>query len=1795
MIQLRRHGTLVRALVLAVIAVLAIPLSAVTASAHPGHGDDTFNALIFSKTAGFRHDSIPAGVQAIKDLATANNFTVTATEDAAMFNDTELAKYEVVIWLSTTGDVLNAEQQAAFERYIRNGGGYAGVHAASDTEYDWPWYGKLVGSYFDSHPAGTPNATVKVEDHAHPSTADAPTVWPRTDEWYNYRSNPRGAVHVLASLDETTYTGGNMGVEHPIAWCQDYDGGRAWYTGMGHTIESFADPTFRKHLLGGIKTAAGVEAADCGASLSESYEKVTLDDDTANPMELSIAKDGRVFYIDRNGAVKIIKTDGTVLTAGTLSVYTGQEFGLLGLALDPAFDQNGFLYLYYSPAANEPYDKVSRFKVTGDTLDLASEKQVLRVDTQRNECCHAGGALEFDGEGNLYIATGDNSNPFDSDGYSPLDERVGRAAWDSQRSAANSNNLNGKVLKIHPEADGSYTVPAGNMFPAGTAKTRPEIFAMGFRNPFRIGIDPTSNHLFVADYGPDAGQVSPTRGPDGRVEWNILDKPGFYGWPYCVGNNTPYNDFDFATGVAGATFNCAAPVNNSPNNTGITQLPAATPATLWMGKSTTGVPEIGGSGAPMTSGAYKFDPDSDSDRKWPKYFDGKAVFADWNDSRLFSVQLKDDRAGVADVSRMLGKLNFVRPHALQFGPDGALYVIEWGSGFGGNNADSGIYRIDYVQGNRAPLAQFSTDKTSGPLPLTVAFDSTGSRDPDGQQITLAWDFDGNGTTDSTEAKPSHTYTTAGVFTARLTVTDSDGRTAVSNKTITAGNTAPTITVQGPVDGGFFDFGDTIKYKVTVTDPEDGTVDCNDVITQPALGHDEHAHPYEQYHGCEGTFPLPGDDGHVGANIFGIITVTYTDKGAPGSGKITSQKVIQLQPKTREAEYFNETGGPGASGGVQVEDTGDVAGGGKNIGFIEDGDWWGWKPTNLTGITQLQLRAASPELGATVQVRQGSPTDGPIVATINVTPTGAWQTYGNFTADVSGASLTSGPLYFVKTTGQLNVNWVKFIGKGVTENQRPNVTANATPVQGKAPLKVDFTATATDPEGDLPLSYVWSFGDGATATGATVSHTYTTAGTHDATVTVTDSRGASGVSHVQVKVDAAAPPTCLTGRSDGFEGTTLDTGRWNSIVRGNQELAVSNGNLVIPLTATDIYGTGNTGTPNIVLQPLPAGAWQATAKLTLPARLAYQQAGLIVYGDDDNYAKMVLQGRSTGAASAADRIFQFIREEAGAPNEVAASNTANLGAAYPDTVWVRFTSDGQNLRASYSADGATFVEMSETKQLAGISNPRIGLFGLANRAEALPIAAQFDYFSITPDDTAEVPTPDDEFDGSTLNACRWSASVRPDAAAYRVTGGGLEIDTGKGDIYGGTATNPKNLLLQPAPDGDWTIETKVDGSAFNEAYQQGGLLVYGDDANYVKLDFLATNSPGGTVTRGIELRSEVNNVVLDPQPNASPVPTQGVWYLRLAKTGTTYTGSYSADGLAWTALAPVTNAALSSASFGVYAFGVDQVASKTAKFDYFKVVKDTVAPQLTLSVNPSTPSGDNGWWNDAVVATAMATDNQPGQLYLEQKLGDGEWSEYTHAVNLTADGTHTLQVRASDTAGNVSEVKSVTVKIDKTAPATTVTGLPANGQLGVASLATVAATATDALSGLAGPVVLTIDGKPLTGKLDGMQLGLGAHEVVARVSDKAGNASVTKVPFTVVATYAEAIEVVKRYRDVRTLPLDPTVVMKVQLRAAEREHGKGRLAAARTALDAYLAEAQKVSDVPARTLLIAVGQDLRQRI
>lgn len=662
-----------------------------------------FKVLVFSRTAGFRHSSIPNGIVMIQSLAATNNFTVDATEDAAQFNDANLVQYKAVIFLCTTGDILDATQQTAFERYIQAGGGYAGIHSASDTEYGWPWYGRLVGAYFQSHPA-IQQATVEVADQAHPSSASLPKKWVRTDEWYNFQSNPRGLVHVLATLDEKTYSPGTgaMGHDHPIAWCHTFDGGRAWYTGGGHTEASYSEPLFRQHVLGGILWAAGAIPGDAGATIDSNFQKVVLDAMPINPMELAVAKDGRVFYVERAGTIKVWKPDtqGTVVV-GQLNVFSGLEDGLLGITLDPGFATNNWLYLFYSPAGATSKQHVSRFTLTGDTLDLGSESILLLIPTQRDQCCHSGGSLTFGPNGDLFISAGDNTNPFESDGYAPVDERSGRAPWDAQKSSGNANDLRGKILRIRPQPDGTYTVPPGNLFPTGTPNTRPEIYVMGNRNPFRIAVDQATGWVYWGEVGPDAGSANATRGPAGHDEWNQARVAGNYGWPYFVGDNKAYNDFVFPGGPSGAMFNPAAPVNNSPNNTGPQSLPPARPAWIWYSyANSVEFPEVnvGGGRCAMGGPTYHFDPVSTSLRKLPGYYDRTVFIYEWSRNWIREVKL-DDNGDILKINPFLPSFTFRRPMEMEIGPDGAIYMIEWGSNFGGSNTNAQVIRIDYVGGN----------------------------------------------------------------------------------------------------------------------------------------------------------------------------------------------------------------------------------------------------------------------------------------------------------------------------------------------------------------------------------------------------------------------------------------------------------------------------------------------------------------------------------------------------------------------------------------------------------------------------------------------------------------------------------------------------------------------------------------------------------------------------------------------------------------------------------------------------------------------------------------------------------------------------------------------------------------------------------------------------------------------------------------------------------------------------------------------------------------------------------------
>ncbi|MFI8533198.1 ThuA domain-containing protein [Streptomyces aquilus] len=340
------------------VAGAAVLLGCVSGPAASQGGDDGKRVLVFSKTAGFRHDSIPEGIAAVRQLGESNGFTVDATEDAAAFTSRNLRRYDAVVFLSTTGDVLDAAQQTAFEGYIRHGGGYVGIHAAADTEYDWAFYGGLAGAYFQSHPAIQP-ATVTVEDRAHPATSGLARTWNRTDEWYNYRSNPREKAHVLASLDESSYTGGTMNGDHPIAWCQNYQGGRAFYTGGGHTKESYADPLFRRHLAGGIRYAIGDAQADCRPE--NGYR--TLFDGTS--------LDG---WQQAGPGSFTLSDDGTLTSSGGMGMlwYAASGFTSYSLKLDwkMAGDDNSGVFVGFPPS-DDPWSAVNNgYEIQIDATDV---------------------------------------------------------------------------------------------------------------------------------------------------------------------------------------------------------------------------------------------------------------------------------------------------------------------------------------------------------------------------------------------------------------------------------------------------------------------------------------------------------------------------------------------------------------------------------------------------------------------------------------------------------------------------------------------------------------------------------------------------------------------------------------------------------------------------------------------------------------------------------------------------------------------------------------------------------------------------------------------------------------------------------------------------------------------------------------------------------------------------------------------------------------------------------------------------------------------------------------------------------------------------------------------------------------------------------------------------------------------------------------------------------------------------------------------------------------------------------
>ncbi|GAB3818604.1 lectin [Kribbella italica] len=782
-------------------------------------------------------------------------------------------------------------------------------------------------------------------------------------------------------------------------------------------------------LIGALGVSA--PAAEAGSTIpAADYQQVSLAsgaNELGEAMSLAVMPNRSVIHTARDGAVRITDVNGTTTLAGRLNVYTHDEEGLQGVAVDPGFATNRFVWLYFSPRLSTPdgdaptdgtqadWDRwkgelhLSRFVLkTDNTLDLASEKIVLRVPNDRGQCCHVGGDLDFNAAGNLYLTTGDDSNPFQSDSYTPIDERTSRnPQFDAQRTSGNTNDLRGKLLRIKPQADGTYTIPSGNLFAPGTAQTKPEIYAMGFRNPFRMSVDKPTGIVYLGDYGPDAGVTDPNRGPNGQVEFDRIMAPGNYGWPYCTGTNATnetYNDWQFPSGPSGAKFDCAGgPTNNSFRNTGQTKLPPAKPSWIKYGGDAGTPPEFGGgSESPMGGPVYRYDAGNTSPVKFPASLNGRYFAGELGRKWIKAIEVTGT-GGVGDIGAFPWTGTQVMDMA--FGPDGALYVLDYGTG--ANN--QALWRIEYKGStNRNPIAKAAATPTSGGRPLTVAFSSAGSSDPEGGALSYRWTFGDGGS--STQANPSYTYNTAGTFTATLTVTDPTGLTGSANVQISVGNTAPTVTLQAPADGQPFSFGDTVPFQVTVSDPEDGTIDCSRVKVTYLLGHDDHQHQITSKNGCSGSIAVPADGEHdPAANIFGVFDAEYTDNGG-----ITSHSVRKLQPRHRQGEHFS------AMSGIEFA-THAAAEGGRTVGYVDTNDWVSFTPYALSTATSFSARVSSGGPGGTIEVRAGSAT-GQLMATVPVANTGSWDTFTNVSANLTNkpAGTTTLFLVFKGVTGNGNL-------------------------------------------------------------------------------------------------------------------------------------------------------------------------------------------------------------------------------------------------------------------------------------------------------------------------------------------------------------------------------------------------------------------------------------------------------------------------------------------------------------------------------------------------------------------------------------------------------------------------------------------------------------------------------------------------------------------------------------------------------------------------------------------------------
>lgn len=736
--------------------------------------------------------------------------------------------------------------------------------------------------------------------------------------------------------------------------------------------------------------------------------KVELATGLDEPMEIAITPAGKVIVIERKGAVKMYNPENSNTTIiGQLNVYSGQEDGLLGVALDPAFKENSFLYFFYSPAGTTPIQRVSRFTLQNDSLLMASEKKLIDIPTQRQECCHSAGSLAFGPGGNLFIAVGDNTNPHNPGYYNSIDERKGREYWDAQRTASNTNDLRGKILRIHPEPDGSYTIPEGNLFPEGTPKTRPEIYAMGTRNPYRISVDQKRGWLFWGDVGQNTID-NPKRGPISYDEWHVAMKPGFFGWPYLAGPNEPYTDFDFETEEIGPFYDATRPVNNSVNNTGLQELPPAQPAMIWYSYDESKIfPHLGTGGKSPIAGPVFYtdlylEKINDTTRHMHAYYDGKLFIAEWMRDWINVVTVGED-GKVDTIEPFMRGTRFNHPIDLEFGPDGILYVLDYGTNWFSRNKDAGLYRIEYLRGNNVPTAK-SAGKGENAEPEIYFEVKNGNSTfywPGTEvnyNIGISDKEDGSleqGTIQPSDVKASLSYTSMGtdmamVVQAHETFTSDQPSFPLINNSDCKSCHAMQAKSVGPsyvaisqryrddsvtrqklaakiINGGAGVWGE----HAMSAHPQLSESDAEEMVKYILALDNESTQtkkiPVKGKFRTVASSKQPGDY---------VVTVSYEDKKQPGSASNIARKSFILRPPEVAATAAQTIKGA-------TRDNKEV------VSFESNESWIMFGQVDLSGIASASLRFQAGANAGTLQMKTGSP-EGEVIGEVTVDGNGGFK-------------------------------------------------------------------------------------------------------------------------------------------------------------------------------------------------------------------------------------------------------------------------------------------------------------------------------------------------------------------------------------------------------------------------------------------------------------------------------------------------------------------------------------------------------------------------------------------------------------------------------------------------------------------------------------------------------------------------------------------------------------------------------------------------------------------------------------